>query len=294
MQWFKCYADLQHHPKRWRFEELAGTEYGLHYLTAWFSYVCKFAPNGDVSAFTPREIARACEWKGDAATLWGALEGAGFIDKTENGYTAHDWHNENGRFIKENTKRKQPTGNPRETLGLPTLQDRTRQDKTGQKPKTLSASDEAEFEQFWQAYPKTRRVGKIAAQKAWKSKKPPLAECLATLAWQKKDWEWVKDEGKWIPHPSSWLNAGKWMDENPNKKDRVPAAVQAPVCAHSDVTATEERIIINGEPALVVTEVCRCGKRFEPITYTKASLQETLRMAPDLQSAKEMLQRLEA
>lgn len=213
MQWFKLYAGLQRHPKRWRFEELAETEFGLHYLTAWFSYVCEFAPNGDVTAFTPKEVARACEWKGDPQKLWDALRGAGFIDVTENGWHAHDWHEENGRFIRENERRKQPKGDPRVTHGLPVRQDKTGQDKTETlKPKT--ASGEAEFEQFWTSYP--RRVGKGNALKAWLKLKPPLDACLKTLAWQKRSEDWTKDGAKFVPHPTTWLNRAGWLDEDPN------------------------------------------------------------------------------
>ena len=253
MQWFKLYADLQHHPKRYRFEELASTEYGLHYLTAWFGYVCRFAPSGDVTGFTPREVARACEWKGDAQVFWNALLGAGFIEKTKKGYCSHDWYEENGRFIRENEHRK-PVGKPRVTLGKPLLQDKTGQDNTnnttslptptrqarvddasegegkGREGKGINPSAAgAEFEQFWTAYPKKKSKG--AALKAWSTLKPPIGSILVALQWQRRQFDWTKDQGQFVPYPATYLRAQGWKDEPP--KDLTAKPWACPKCGTS-------------------------------------------------------------
>lgn len=99
--------DLTGHRKRFRFEELAGTKYGLHFLTLWFAYVCAYAPTGDISDFNPREISRACEWPDDPQKFWDALQGAGFIEQTSTGYIAHDWEEENGYFLRESLRLKE-------------------------------------------------------------------------------------------------------------------------------------------------------------------------------------------
>lgn len=67
-----------------------------------------------------------------------------------------------------------------------------------------------EFEQFWKAYP--RKVGKLAAQKAWLKMTPDLSEVLNALEWQTKQKQWLDG---FIPHPSTYLNQGRWMDEPP-------------------------------------------------------------------------------
>ena len=67
------------------------------------------------------------------------------------------------------------------------------------------------FDEFWSVYPK--KVGKHAALKAWKKKKPDLQKCLDTLRRQKESNEWKKDGGQFIPNPSTWLNQGRWTDE---------------------------------------------------------------------------------
>lgn len=70
------------------------------------------------------------------------------------------------------------------------------------------------FEEFWAAFP--RKVGKDAAQKAFEKRKPDRAlvdQMLAAIAAQKASPQWIKDGGDFIPHPSTWLNQGRWQDE---------------------------------------------------------------------------------
>jgi len=68
-----------------------------------------------------------------------------------------------------------------------------------------------EFHIFWGAYP--RKIGKHKAQESWSKSKPPLDMCLQTLVWQSKSKEWFQDSGKFIPHPTTWINAKRWLDE---------------------------------------------------------------------------------
>lgn len=69
------------------------------------------------------------------------------------------------------------------------------------------------FQEFWQSYP--RKIGKGAAQKAWDKLKPDLDTVLAALTWQTKQDAWVKDGGQYIPHPVTYLNQQRWLDEKP-------------------------------------------------------------------------------
>lgn len=65
------------------------------------------------------------------------------------------------------------------------------------------------FERFWKAYP--RRVAKGYAVKVWARLKPTdslqnrMLECL-------RDTQWDHDPKK-IPHPATWLNGKRWLDE---------------------------------------------------------------------------------
>lgn len=69
------------------------------------------------------------------------------------------------------------------------------------------------FEEFWGLYPK--KVGKMAAFKAWKANvvdSMPVA-VMEALKKQLGQIDWVKEGGKYIPHPATWLNQHRWLDE---------------------------------------------------------------------------------
>lgn len=72
-------------------------------------------------------------------------------------------------------------------------------------------ADEA-FEEWWKDYP--RKVGKIGARKAWDKIRPTPelhGQMLKALAWQLRLEQWR--EAKWIPHPQTYLNDGRFLDE---------------------------------------------------------------------------------
>ena len=39
---------------------------------------------------------------------------------------------------------------------------------------------------------------------------------LKSLAWQRESEQWTREGGQFIPHPSTYLNEGRWMDEPPD------------------------------------------------------------------------------
>ena len=70
------------------------------------------------------------------------------------------------------------------------------------------------FDEFWAAFP--RKVGKDAALKAFEKRRPDRAmldQMLAAIAKQRASPDWQKDGGQFIPHPTTWLNQGRWQDE---------------------------------------------------------------------------------
>lgn len=67
------------------------------------------------------------------------------------------------------------------------------------------------FDLFWEAYP--RKVGKQAAAKAFAKVKVPVDKLIAAVEAQKRSKDWQKDGGQYIPHPTTWLNQGRWEDE---------------------------------------------------------------------------------
>lgn len=70
------------------------------------------------------------------------------------------------------------------------------------------------FNVFWKAYPK--KVGKGAAERAWRKIKPTealLQRMLVAIDKGKSSKQWNKENGQYIPNPSTWLNQKRWEDE---------------------------------------------------------------------------------
>lgn len=81
------------------------------------------------------------------------------------------------------------------------------------RPKQTPVNGEA-FDSFWSIYP--LKVKKQEALKAWAKIKPDnklVEKILSAVTIQKQTKEWNKEDGKYIPHPTTWLNGGRWDDE---------------------------------------------------------------------------------
>jgi uncharacterized protein YdaU (DUF1376 family) len=66
------------------------------------------------------------------------------------------------------------------------------------------------FAEFWVAYPK--KVGKGAAESAWRKLRPPVGVCIAAVESAKRSSQWLKDGGQFVPNPATWLNQRRWED----------------------------------------------------------------------------------
>lgn len=84
-----------------------------------------------------------------------------------------------------------------------------------EQPKEKQTDAQVErFNEFWKQYPK--KVGKAAAQKAWKQVKPDAAlfeRMMRAVGIAKKSDQWTREGGRFIPNPATWLNQGRWDDE---------------------------------------------------------------------------------
>jgi hypothetical protein len=67
-----------------------------------------------------------------------------------------------------------------------------------------------DFTIFWSAYPK--KTGKDAAYKSWTKYKPRLDDVMYALSWQQDSDQWKRG---YIPNPATYLNQGRWKDEEP-------------------------------------------------------------------------------
>jgi hypothetical protein len=70
------------------------------------------------------------------------------------------------------------------------------------------------FDKFWKAYP--NKKAKQAAMKAWEKITPSnglVEEMLAAIKKELASDQWKKEKGQFIPHPATWLNGKRWLDE---------------------------------------------------------------------------------
>lgn len=74
---------------------------------------------------------------------------------------------------------------------------------------------EKRFEEFWSLYP--RKVGKLKAFQSFKRINPNkelFDKIMAALRDNiESNAQWKRDNGQYIPHPTTWLNQGRWFDE---------------------------------------------------------------------------------
>jgi hypothetical protein len=86
------------------------------------------------------------------------------------------------------------------------------------------ASIAEDFDQFWARYP--RRTGKLAALRAYeKARRLDSAEHI--LAGVERYRRTMPDDPQYRPHPATWLNAGRWLDEDDEPVAR-PVRVECP------------------------------------------------------------------
>ncbi len=101
-----------------------------------------------------------------------------------------------------------------------------RSDPDQTRVRQIEEHDPPGFSAFWELFP--RKVGKSAARRAWGRTSPPMSKVMATLTWQVVSEEWMKDQGAFVPHPTTWINQGRWDDENPARPPAAPRMFVAP------------------------------------------------------------------
>lgn len=239
MAWIESHQELGAHPKTLKFARLlnisrAAAVGHLHFLWWW---ALDYSQDGDLSRFEALDIAIGGEWEGDAAAFVDALARAGFIDVTPNGWAVHDWDQYGGRLQdrrakdaerKRNSRSVQRTSSghpadgaetPRDGVRNTTQHNRTQHNMGEESPKPPQRARVKEptgFELFYGGYPK--KVGRDDAEKAWKKLNPSqdLQDEINAAVSRQKCWEsW---QSGFIPNPATFLNGGRWKDEEPPKR----------------------------------------------------------------------------
>jgi hypothetical protein len=102
--------------------------------------------------------------------------------------------------------------------GLERIEGFMRAAKNGRRMDTA----EAEFDKFWEFYP--RKKAKGDAFKAWnqvREKRPPLAAILKALVVLRSTDDWRRENGQFVPYPATWLRSWGWADVEEHDKADV-------------------------------------------------------------------------
>lgn len=251
MAWLQVHQTLKDHRKLYdAADELEITPpHMMGLLISFWLWALDNAPSGDLEGITPRMIARAAQWDGNAENLTAALIRAGWLDEKADGVLwIHDWYEYTGKLIdqrqaeKERSRRRRaaaaasadaPQTDGKTTDGRPaddrkktegrvdqSRVDKSRVDNTPPTP-SGEGSDAAKespiavrFAEFWSQYPK--KVGKQYALKAWNKIKPDAdlhERIMKAVGDQKRSEQWLRENGRFIPNPATWLNGGYWDNE---------------------------------------------------------------------------------
>jgi hypothetical protein len=106
MAWIESHQSLGGHIKLRRLARMLGVERAqavghLHYLWWW---ALDGAPSGDLTGFTPEEIAELSDWPGDADLFAEALHKCGWLDSDNK---IHDWNDYAGKLIERRTSERE-------------------------------------------------------------------------------------------------------------------------------------------------------------------------------------------
>ena len=99
--WIESRTNLARHRKTRRFAELLNIPRPLAvgHLTCWWHRVMEESPEGDLSVWSPADIADAALFEGDPELFRTALVEAGFLDVIDGVQRPHDWDDYAGRLI---------------------------------------------------------------------------------------------------------------------------------------------------------------------------------------------------
>ncbi len=125
-------------------------------------------------------------------------------------------YNANCNAPETHLKREQVVSSNAPATAIPTPTPTPTPDISPKPPATPGAERDtsASFAAFWKHYPK--KVGKDAAEKAFARKVKPqdVEAVMDALDKQRSSEQWTQDGGRFIPNPATWLNQGRWKDED--------------------------------------------------------------------------------
>jgi hypothetical protein len=199
-RWWRAYDDALHDPK---VQSLPA-----ELFKRWFNLLCVASKTGGYlppSSELGRLLGRRLDYlQADIQHLCKC----GLLDEIEGKIIPHNW-------FKRQYKSDSSTERVKRFRNVAMAVSETAPEYRVQKERKESSSSgnghDDGFALFWQAYP--RKVGKKAAKKALRIalRDASLPTILAALEKQKNQKQWRNPD--LIPHPTTWLNQGRWADE---------------------------------------------------------------------------------
>jgi len=168
---------LRTHPRFVSFRDRLGVETPLAHglLAGLWAFSFDHARDGDLSRFTPAEIASSIGWQGDADVLMSALS-VGFL----NDGVIHDWHDWGGALFeardKEARKKYDQYHSEQEKISREkkgeegSIGEKVPEEKRREKIKNIVSSDDDTFAKFWDSYPPQKRKEKPKALRCWSAR----------------------------------------------------------------------------------------------------------------------------
>jgi len=212
-RWFNVSHDINADPEMWELRETFGDRAGFVWLECLSIADRNSGKIGPNNQHLWRILATKCRLRANkVATIMELCANKGWT-KLDDGGCLHV-----AKWAKYNKTR--VANNSPSYPNHPNLPNHTTL-KTPIAPKGGESIDTG-FEKFWTNYP--RKVGKGAAYRAW-CKEAKLCSAVqeqifAALGWQKNQEQWTKERGRFIPHPATWLNQRRWLDEKADQPER--------------------------------------------------------------------------
>lgn len=219
--WIKMRTDLKEDPAVYKIAEILNIDelQAIGALFCFWAWADKHCVDGHVDGATSRLVDRVSLING----FTDALVSVGWLSVDDSGIQIPKFERHNGDSAKARTlkterqakwRRNKDSDVDGDASTKTSTRPSTREEKRREEVNTNKPPVADLFDRFWRAYPK--KVGKDAAKKAFDKRKPDeslLSSMLAAVAIQSNTNDWMKNDGQFIPHPSTWLNEGRWQDE---------------------------------------------------------------------------------
>lgn len=225
--WIKMRVDLADDPSVVQIAAMLGVDEDLvvgklHRLWAWAD---RQTTDGKAAGITGAWIDRYVYQPGFAE----AMVAAGWLKITDSGVSFPNFDRHNGDSTKKRMEAAERKRLSREKCDTVTKMsqpecdtvtkkcDQRREEKNREEKKETPTTPQGGpdgFEEFWQAFPRRRRVDKGECWKIWRTKNldAQAASVMAGLESWKRSKDWTKDGGDFTPEPAKWLRRDRWLN----------------------------------------------------------------------------------